>query len=379
MSAANFDVIVIGLGGMGSAACYELAARGLRVLGLEQFGFVHDRGSSHGHTRIIRTAYFEHPGYVPVLQRAWGRWYDLEQASGVHLLTECGCLNIGRHDGDLVRGVQHSAKEHGLLIDVCDALEMQSRFPQFEFGEEYQGVYEHQAGSLHVEECVHAHLDGAKRAGAQLHDFEPVREWTASNAEVRVRTEKGEYRAAKLVITAGPWAGQLLAHHGRRLRVMRQAPHWFGTSDDRSFRRYRCPVYIAEIPDGYYYGFPVIDRRGHKIARHYGANEIVSVDEIDRTGHPHDEAVLREFISKHVPKANGALHHSEVCIYTLSPDRHFIIDRHPEHPNVAIATGFSGHGFKFAPVVGEILADLTTQGRTDLVIDMFRMTRFGSP
>lgn len=376
MPANTLDVIVIGVGGMGSAACFELARRGLRVLGLEQFPLVHELGSSHGQTRIIRTAYYEHPNYVPLLRRAFARWYELERLRGVHLLTECGCLSLGKPDSEVVAGVRQAAAQHHLPIEVLSADLLRRRYPQFQFGDEYIGVLEQQAGFLYVEDCVRAHIDAARFNGAEIHAEEPVLEWKAYDNGVTVTSARETYHAAKLVLTAGPWAGKLLAQYGAPLRVMRQTLLWFSTADDRQFQRDRFPIYIAEVPGGHFYGLPAIDSAGHKVARHYGAVELTSPDEIDREARPDDEIPVRAFLREHLPLVNGPLRRAQTCIYTLSPDRHFIIDLHPEHKNVALAAGFSGHGFKFASVVGEILADLVEGGRTDHPIDMFRFDRF---
>ena len=210
----SFDVIVLGVGGMGSAACFELARRGRRVLGLEQFPLVHARGSSHGHTRIIRTAYAEHPGYVPLVRRAFEKWYELEQLTGRHLLTECPCLNVGPPGSEHVEGVRASVREHGLAAEELTGDEINRRFPAFRFPADYVGVLEQAAGFLYVEECVRAHIDAAVSLGAEIHAEEPVREWKAVGDGVEVTTDKGTYRAAKLVVTAGAWATRLLADIG---------------------------------------------------------------------------------------------------------------------------------------------------------------------
>ncbi len=376
MSNPSYDVIVLGAGGMGSAALFELARRGRRVLGLEQFDLVHDRGSSHGQTRIIRKAYAEHPAYVPLLRRAYERWYDLEQLQGKRLLTECGCLQIGRPESATVAGVLKAAAEHGLPVEPLSRAEMQRRFPQFRLAEDMAGVLEREAGFLAVEECVRAHLEEAQARGAEIRSQEPVLAWEAGPRRVTVRTAGGSYHAAALVLTAGAWAGQLLAEWGAPLRVMRQVPFWIGTADDRQFRRDLFPTFIVNTADGDYYGFPVVNSLGLKVARHYGAPELTGPEQVESTVRPVDQEPIRTFLQQYLPAVNGPRRHAEVCRYTLTPDHHFAIDLHPAHANVAIAAGFSGHGFKFASVVGEILADLVEQGRTALPIELFRLGRF---
>jgi sarcosine oxidase len=378
MTQRTFDVIVIGVGGMGSSAACELARRGRHVLALEQFALGHDRGSSHGHTRIIRKAYYEHPDYVPLVSRAFERWYDLEQRQGLHLLTECPCLSIGRSDSTMIAGVRASAAQHHLPVETLSAADLRHRFPAFRFDEDYLGVLERSAGFLYVEDCVQAHACEAVRLGATIQDNELVVSWTANEREVSVQTTAERYTAARLVVTAGPWAGQVLAKHGAFLRVMRQVVQWFGTRDDALFRRDVFPLYIADTPQGHFYGFPVLNANGAKVAQHYGAPELTHPSEIERGVKRGDEETTRGFLREHLPLIDGPCRRASVCIYTLTPDRHFLIDLHPDHANVALAAGFSGHGFKFASVVGEILADLADQGRTGLPIGMFRINRFSS-
>lgn len=375
MSRTAVDVIVVGAGGMGSAAAFELARRGRSVLALEQFPLVHDRGSSHGHTRIIRRAYYEHPNYVPLVRRACERWYDLEQRTGRHLLTECPCLTVGPPAGEVVAGVLAAAREHALAVELLSPTDLRGRYPQFRFDDEYVGVLERDAGFLYVEDCVLAHLDAARALGAIVQPEEPVVAWEARGDGVMVTTTKDTYHAGRLVLTAGPWAGRLLGACGRPLRVMRQTILWFGTRDEAAFRRDQFPIFLAEVPGGPFYGLPALDGRGLKVARHYGAPELETPDEVERAVRPADERPVREFLKHHIPAADGPLRYAQTCMYTLTPDRHFLIDRHPDHPNVAVAGGFSGHGFKFAAVVGEVLADLVESGRTTWPIGMFRFAR----
>lgn len=373
---SNFDTIVLGVGGMGSAACFELARRGQRVLGLEQFSRVHSRGSSHGQTRIIRTAYAEHPDYVPLAKRAFERWYELEILSGKHLLTECPCLNAGVPGSELVEGVRASVREHGLAAEELTGDEIGRRFPAFRFPPEFAGVLEQAAGFLYVEECVRAHIDSAVSLGAIIHAEEPVRAWKVVGNGVEVITDRGTYSAAKLVITAGAWATKSLADLGVPLAVMRQVLLWFETRNRAElFQRNRFPVFIADVPGGPIYGLPAIDSYGLKVARHYNAPELPTPDGVVWDVSITDQEPVRPLLNEYLPGL-GACTKGQVCMYTVTPDKHFVIDLHPGYPQVSVACGFSGHGFKFASTVGEILADLAEQGRTRYPIELFSAKRF---
>jgi sarcosine oxidase len=372
----TYDVIVVGVGGMGSAAAFELARRGRRVLALEQFALGHDQGSSHGHTRIIRKAYYEDPAYVPLVQRAYQRWYDLEQRVGRRLLTECGCLSIGRAGSTLLAGVRASAELHAIAVEHLDASRLRRQFPAFRFGDEYSGVLERSAGFLFVEDCVQAHVQAARQLGATILPDQPALSWDREGGGVVVQTPTGRFRAERLVLTAGPSAGRLLGRWGQKLTVMRQVAFWFGTSQPAAFRRDVFPLYICELPEGDYYGFPMLGEWGPKVAQHYGAAELRGPEEVDRQVSAGDEERVRSFLRAHLPGVDGERRHASVCLYTLTPDRHFILDVHPEHSQVVLAAGFSGHGFKFASVVGEILADLAEKGKTEWPIELFRLARF---
>lgn len=376
--AQSFDVIVLGVGGMGSAACFELARRGLKVLGLEQFKLVHDRGSSHGHTRIIRTAYAEHPAYVPLAKRAFERWYELEQLSGRHLLTECPCLNAGPPGSEHVEGVRASVRAHNLAAEELSGGEINRRYPAFRFPAEYRGVIERAAGFLYVEECVRAHIDMAVSFGAEIHAEEAVREWATAGSGVEVTTDRGTYRAAKLVVTAGAWATKLLADLGVPLRVMRQTLLWFDTpSRAELFRRDRFPIFIADAPEGAFYGLPALDPSGLKVARHYGAPELPDPDGVNWNVTDEDVSAVRPLLDSYLPGL-GAFTRGQVCVYTVTPDKHFVIDAHPEWAQVSVACGFSGHGFKFASAVGEVLTDLAQNGATRHDLGLFRAGRFAA-
>lgn len=370
-----YDVIVLGLGGTGSAAAATLARRGFRVLGLEQFTFAHHRGSSHGRTRIIRTAYYEHPAYVPLVRRAFTLWEELEARSGTKLLTPCPCLCVGPPDGDLISGVQRAAIEHALPVETLSPFELELRYPQFRIPEPWVGTSELSAGILGVESCVCAHLDDAIRHGADLRAEEPVVEWRAVGDGVEVRTSNGRYSAARLVVTAGAWATQLLADIGVPLTVMRQVQWWYRTADPQ-WDHTRFPVFLLETPSGAFYGVPRIEDGEVKIAQHYSAPELATPDAVTWDVTENEAEPVCRFVKSHLPRLGTLPSHAQVCMYTLTPDRHFVIDRHPRFPQVAVACGFSGHGFKFAPTVGEILADLALTGRTEHPIDLFRTGRF---
>lgn len=372
--ATTSDVIVIGVGGMGSAACFELARRGARVVGLEQFPLAHSRGSSHGRTRIIRTAYYEHPDYVPLLRRAWERWYELEQLAGRHLLTECPCLMVGPEKGEVVTGVRAAAQAHSLAVESLTAAEVNQRYP-FRFPDDYAGVLEHAAGVLAVEECVRAHGLAALSEGVDLRVEEAVRSWSARGDGVEVVTDRGTYHAGRLVVTAGAWATQLLADLGVPLTVMRQVQTWFRT-DPQLVRRDRFPIFLADVPGGPFYGLPATDADGVKVARHYGAPDLPDPSGVDWQTSPADIAPTDAFLREYSTLPRREPSRAEACMYTLTPDRHFVIDRHPLHPQVSVACGFSGHGFKFAPVVGEVMADLALTGKTAHPIGRFAANRF---
>ena len=375
----KYDAIVLGLGGMGSAAMSHLARRGWNVLGLEQFNIGHSLGSSHGQTRIIRTAYHEHPSYVPLVRRAFDLWNDLEQRRNEYgLLSNCSCINIGPSDGDVVRGVQAAASLHDLPMETLSATEIHERFPTFRIPPTMNGALESKAGILKVEECVKAHLADALHTGsATIQDQEQVLSWREVGQGVEVTTAKGAYSAGKLIITAGAWATQTLKNLGVPFTVMRQVMQWFEPRPAaESFSRVRFPIFLVDSPDGFFYGMPMLSELGVKCAQRYGAPELPSPEMVNREIVEPDEMPVRNFLQRFLPEAAGPRTRAEVCMYTVTPDKHFVIDVHPEYPAVVVAAGFSGHGFKFAPVVGEILADLAEQGRTTHDIGLFRAARF---
>ena len=373
----TWDVIVIGLGAMGSATAADLAGRGLRVLGLDQYPPAHDRGSSHGRSRIIREAYFEDPSYVPMVWRSYELWADLERTSSRHLFRQTGGIMIGRPDTDLVRGSLESARIHRLAHEVLDAAAIRRRFPVFEPDNDMVGVLEPRAGILAPEECVRALLERAHKAGAELRHDQRVVGWSAAPDHVTVETASGRFEAESLVITAGPWAPTLLAGLNVPMTIERQVVAWFRPAAlQEAFAPDRCPIHIWHVGRRMFYGFPALDDGGVKIAEH-AIGDPTTADEIRREiAAAEIQEIRNDFIARYMPAANGELVLTTVCMYTMTPDTHFVIDRHPRHPNVSLACGFSGHGFKFAPAVGEILADLAIDGRTRHDITRFSAARF---
>jgi len=361
----TFDAIVLGVGGVGSAALYHLARSGASVLGIEQFGLAHDRGSSHGQTRLIRQTYFEHPDYVPLVQRAFDGWRALEQATGADLYREVGLIQIGPPTGEVIRGVRRSAAEHNLPIENLTAQEAMQRFPGLKIPADYESVYEARAGYLFVERCVEAHVAAAQQLGAAVHLNESVRNWRVANGTVRVETDRGEYAAKHLVIAAGAWSVPLLAGLGVRLELRRKPLYWYQTNTDDYRAERGFPGFLFDLAEGCFYGFPQIDQQGLKVAEHSGGRVITDPATVDRQLDAADEARVASFVQRHLPAVSSTRTQHAVCMYTMSPDGHFILDRHPQHSEVAFVAGLSGHGFKFAGILGEELARLALDGKVD--------------
>jgi len=371
------DVAVIGLGATGSAALHHLARRGVRVVGLEQFTPGHDRGSSHGESRIIRLGYFEHPSYVPLVRSALALWRALERASGKALLQVTGILEMGAPDSTLVAGTLRSAQTHGLSHEVLDAAAVTRRFPAFRLPAHFVGVLQPDGGILAAEPAVEAQLALARAAGAEVRTSETVRAIETAAGGVRVVTDRASVMAGQAVVAAGPWVKQLLPDLPAPMRVTRQVVGWFAPSDPAMFARDRCPVFLVENRDGMFYGFPLGPQPGVKFAKHHHADEAVDPSSSLRPMEEADEAMLRPALAAHVPSANGALLAAQTCRYTITPDGDFILDRLPGAPAVIVASPCSGHGFKFAPVIGEIIADLVSGGATRHDISRFCLARFG--
>lgn len=371
-----FDVVVIGLGAIGSAALYRLARRGQRVLGFDRFEAGHERGSSHGHTRIIRLGYYEHPSYVPLLHETYRLWSEFEAAAGRPLMRTTGIVEIGAPDCELIRGTLASSREHGLRHELLDAAEVMRRYPAYTLPPHFVGVVQPEAAVLEAEASVAAMQALAVAHGAQIRTGERVLSIEPKGGGVRIVTERDTIEAARVVVTAGPWLGALLPELDLPLQVTRQAVLWVKPARPDLFDSARFPIFMLESRHGIHYGFPYEERFGLKVARHFHVSEQVDPETYDRTVSGDDEAIVREALAEFIPAANAANLVTRTCLYTMTPDGHFIVDRHPDAPQIVVASVCSGHGFKFAPVMGDILADLATRGDTARDISRFALSRF---
>lgn len=377
---SRFDVIVVGLGAMGSCALAELARRGKRVLGIDRFTPPHGRGSSHGGSRVIRLSYFEHPDYVPLLRRAYDGFDRLAADSGAPLRFETGLVMGGPSGNRVAAGMLKSAREHDLKVDAIDGAELSHRYPQFSVPKEWELVCESRGGFVLPEATIRAALDAARKAGATIECNAPIDSWRADDDGVSVRTARGTFEGRSLVLAAGAWMGGVLGGDVARLRPTRETIVWLDDAGDPLWQSSKMPVWLFDrggAPE--IYGVPAFpgmgEPRGMKVGLHCRGEE---VDPNEAFGVA-DGAVVAETIAavrERIPSAEGrSCLNARNCLYTMSDDSHFIVGAHPAHRNVAIACGFSGHGFKFAPVIGEALADLACDGSTKLPIGFLSSTR----
>ncbi len=376
----RYDAIVIGLGGHGSAAAYHLARRGRRVLGLEQFAPLHERGSSHGLTRIIRLAYHEHPSYVPLLRRAYELWHELESVVGEELLVTTGALEGGPGDGATFLGSLAAAELHDLPHEVLEAGDLERRYGFANLDPSTRAVLQPDGGFLLAEETMRAHHAAATSHGAELRFEEAVMGWEPIAADgVRVRTGRGTYEADRLVVCAGAWIRELVPVLVTLAVPERQVLGWFTPKMPEVFGPDRFPVFLIDVEGGkHYYGFPTHAGHGVKLGWYHHFGEAIDPSDPDRTARPDDEAALRHFMERYLPDAAGPTEMLRACIFTNTPDEHFVIDHLADAPQVTIASVCSGHGYKFASVIGEILADLAVDGQTGHDIGLFRLDRFGA-
>jgi sarcosine oxidase len=327
--------------------------------------------------RIIRLAYWEHPAYVPLLRRAFELWRELELRGGERLLVVTGSIDAGRHDSRTVAGALRSCAVHSLPHELLDAAALHRRFPAYQLPPDMAAVYQADGGFVLSERAIVTYVNAAHDLGAEIHAREPVIGWEAEHDSVTVRTAVATYRAARLVLTAGPWMAQLVRALDGLARPERQVMLWVQPRLPELFKPGRFPVFNMEAPEGHFYGFPIFGIPGFKVGRYHHRREAVdNPDGMDRSCHAEDEAVLRDGIRRYFPEGDGPVLSMKTCLFTNSPDEHFIIDRHPARPQVVLAGGFSGHGFKFCSVVGEILAELALEGHSRWDLTLFRVSRF---
>jgi len=376
-----YDVIVIGLGAMGSAALDHLARRGAKVLGLEQFGIPHEQGSSGGDTRLIRQAYFEHPDYVPLLQRAYANWDDLGARTGERVLYRTGAVYIGRPDAGLIAGSLASAQLHSLPCAPLSGDEVARRWSPLRVPNGYQALHEADGGFVLAGKSIRLHCECALRRGAHVRAAEAVLEWRETVSGIEVVTSAGTHRAPHLIVTVGSWASALLPHLRTPLEVTRQALFWVWPAQTTPFELNTFVCWAAQLDghEGLFYGFPMLPaslggQLGLKIAHHAKGPPVEPgrawpVDAAEFTS-------VREALKEIVVDDLGPVVATKACMYTSTTDGHFVVDRYPESERVTVACGFSGHGFKFASVIGEALADLALEGRTELPIGFLGLDRF---
>ncbi|MEX0728638.1 MAG: N-methyl-L-tryptophan oxidase [Planctomycetaceae bacterium] len=372
---STFDAIVIGCGGFGSSALYHLASRGVKVLGIDRFQPPHDKGSSHGETRMIRKAYHEHIDYVPLIKNAYVLWRELEERTSQKLYFETGLFFAAPPDSSTITGAKLAARQHDLKHEVVPREDFGRRFPGFKLPEGFEAFLEHEAGYLMVDECQRAHLDSARSLGAELHADETVTDWKSEGTGVVVETNRGRYAAERLVITAGPWAAQVLSSLNIPLKVARKPLFWFPIRNENSPLRTLGACYFYDMPWGEFYGFHCRDGRTLKMADHAGGDDVADPLTVDRNVTPRDYEGLAKFLAVAMPDVSPVPVKSSVCLYTRTPDSHFVVDRHPEYPQVVLGCGFSGHGFKFTSVIGEALMQLALDGRTEQPVGFLSLSR----
>jgi sarcosine oxidase len=376
----TYDAIVVGLGAHGSAAAAALARRGQRILGLERFGPGESLGSSGGWSRMIRIAHFEHPWLVPLAAASWDRWLDLERETSTELRSATGGLYGGPPGSTIVQGARDSAGDHGVTYELLDAAEIHRRWPILEPADDTLAVLENRAGTIRIDRALDAYRDVAQRVGGTLRFARRVVDWRpAAGGGFEVETDDGQVSgAAHLVLAGGPWIGELVPDLHLPLTVEREIPMWFQpTVDPASVGADRLPIWVLRDGETMFYGIPHDPVLGLKVSIHHWGT-FVDPDSVERAVSDAEVGRVRDFLRRRMPAADGPLRNAKVCLYTNTPDQAFVVDRHPAAPGVAFASACSGHGFKFAPVIGEVLADLVTDGTTAWPIDRFQGDRFGS-
>ena len=373
-----YNAIVVGLGAMGSATLYHLARRGWRVLGIEQLVPGNALGSSHGDSRIIREMYFENPLYVPLVQRSYDLWREMEASAGTRLMTINGGLMIGPVDGAIVNGTLRSAHEHDLAHEILNAAQTRARYPAFELSDDLVAIVDPRAGYLDPEACIEAHMKLARAAGAEVRLNESVLKWEPDGEGVRVTTAAGTYSADRLVIAGGPWNSELLRDLDLSLEIERQVVFWLDPDGDAgNYEGDRFPIFAYEYKPGHIcYGFPRLDR-GVKASVMHSGEISKSPDAVRRTVDEGEAEPLRAALQPVLPDLSRAnVLKSTTCLFTNTSDHDFLIDFHPVYRQVLISSPCSGHGFKFSAAIGELQADLLIDGATRFDISSFRYDRY---
>lgn len=385
----KYDVIVVGLGAMGSASVYQLAKAGVNVLGIDQFAPPHKLGSTHGDTRITRLAIGEGMEYVPLVQRSHEIWCEVESETGYELLTQCGglimCIGNGygqHHSGDFLQNTYDAADAYGIKHEKLTGEQIKSRFPQFNIRGDEKGYYEPEAGYLRPEKCVEAQLELAKKYGATLNLNEKVMSFEATDSCATITTDKGKYQADKLIISAGPWIKDFLPDYDDIFKVHRQVLYWFGIDNEANYEMYRdMPIFIWEFGSGRYdnfYGFPAINgpRGGVKLATETYDTDTLPDDILREVTAEETQAIYDHYVKEQFPHLTNESVKAATCMYTDTPDARFVIDFHPEHKNVIVASPCSGHGFKHSAAIGEVLSQMATKGDSSIDISAFNLSRF---
>ena len=380
----TYDCIVLGFGGVGSAAMRFAALNGWSVLGIDRFGPAHDKGSSHGHTRVFRQAYFEHPDYVPLLLEAAELWDELNKRhrtkpSIKQLMHQAGVLTMGLEGSETVHGVLQACQQYHLDHECFTAAEIRRRLPIFNLADDHVGVFEPSGGYLLVEQCVTAMVSQALKHGAEIQSDTTVQNWSVDSAGlVTVTTDRGLFQAERLIVTAGAWSADLLPFLRDELTVLRKQQHWYQLDRVDQKQVNDFPVFMFDEPDGQlYYGVPEIDYLGMKVCRHSGGQSVSDPTTIDRSLDDEELSAVESFMNQRLHFGKKRLVHHSVCMYTMSSDGHFIVDRVPDHDNVVFAAGLSGHGFKLAPVIGKYLVDRLA-GERKSTFDLFCLGREGT-
>ena len=372
-----YDVVIVGGGSMGIATAYYLAKANQKVLVVDQFSIPNIYGSHHGETRILRLGYGNGGTYVPLVKESLELWKELEKETGRTLYNQTGAISVGYPDSDFVKETIDSSIKYNLAYEKLDAKSLMERWPGISVPDDYVACYDPNSGFLYSEECILAYKEECEKLGVTILENQRVLDLQITDKEVTVVTADTTLVARKAVVTAGAWIPKLLPDLELEIKPLRKTFGWFETSEENLYGS-QFPCYVFDTHDvGHYYGFPDFNGKGLKIGR-MDLGEVVDPDELNRDfdSTPKEEADLRSFLSRYMPQANGHLNAGKVCLFSMTPDEDFIIDFHPQHENVLIAGGFSGHGFKFASAIGKTLCELAVQGVSNQDISFLSLNRF---